>query len=155
MISIQQVAQSRSVVNSTSRTRLTASQGEYISTTHVLVSHPCFSTVAERKAHDNCLKVKTEYDPRNPTLSLVASYDGEYDDVGFTISVYACRPLSWGEGPTKLPFHEVVSFSSVRVRSERTERSVVCRSVHLQVRWWSSSPANIHAEPAVPPANIL
>ncbi|KAH8103263.1 hypothetical protein BXZ70DRAFT_888986, partial [Cristinia sonorae] len=40
----------------------------------------------------------------NPDLALVCSYDGEYDDVGFTVTVYSSIPASWVEDSVKLPY---------------------------------------------------
>lgn len=46
---------------------------------------------------------------REGPLSLIASYDGESEEVGFTITVFSTIPsLSWDETPTKLPFSHAV-----------------------------------------------
>ena len=46
---------------------------------------------------------------REGSLSLVASYDGEAEEVGFTITAFSTIPsLSWDETPTKLPFSHKV-----------------------------------------------
>lgn len=41
-------------------------------------------------------------------LSLVASYDGDDDNVGFTIDAYASIPISWIKETTALPYNEKV-----------------------------------------------
>lgn len=42
-------------------------------------------------------------------MSLIASYDGEAEEVGFTITVFSTlSSLSWDETPTKLPFSHKV-----------------------------------------------
>jgi len=52
-------------------------------------------------------------------LAIVASYDGEYQNVAFTVSVYSSTQYSWIQDPIKLPFSEKVGlyhmFSSLRV----------------------------------------
>lgn len=46
---------------------------------------------------------------RDGSLSLIASYDGEAEEVGFTITAFSTIPsLSWDETPTKLPFSHKV-----------------------------------------------
>ena len=43
------------------------------------------------------------------SLSLIASYDGEAGEVGFTITTFSTIPsLAWDETPTKLPFSHKV-----------------------------------------------
>jgi len=43
------------------------------------------------------------------SLSLIASYDGEAEELGFTITVFSTiSSLSWDETPTKLPFSHKV-----------------------------------------------
>jgi len=46
---------------------------------------------------------------REGSLSLIASYDGDAEEVGFTITALSTIPsLSWDETPTGLPFcHKV------------------------------------------------
>ena len=43
------------------------------------------------------------------TISLNASYDGPFDDVGFTVTAYSCLTMRWDETPRKLPFDLRVS----------------------------------------------
>jgi len=46
---------------------------------------------------------------REGSLSLIASHDGETDEVGFTITAFSTTSsLSWDETPTKLPFSHKV-----------------------------------------------
>lgn len=51
----------------------------------------------------------SEEEIREGSLSLIASYDGEAEEVGFTITAFSTIPsLSWDETPTKLPFSHKV-----------------------------------------------
>ena len=43
------------------------------------------------------------------TISLNASYDGPFDDVGFTVTAYSRLTMRWDETPRKLPFDLRVS----------------------------------------------
>ena len=43
------------------------------------------------------------------TISLNASYDGPFDDVGFTVTAYSCLTMRWDETPRKLSFDLRVS----------------------------------------------
>lgn len=53
-------------------------------------------------------RVSTE-EIREGSLSLIASYDGEAEEVGFTITAFSTIPsLSWDETPAKLPFSHKV-----------------------------------------------
>jgi len=46
---------------------------------------------------------------REGSLSLIASYDGDAEEVGFTITALSTIPsLSWDETPTRLPFSHKV-----------------------------------------------
>lgn len=46
---------------------------------------------------------------RKGSLSLIASYDGEAGEAGFTITTFSTVPsLAWDETPTKLPFSHKV-----------------------------------------------
>ncbi|EKM60408.1 uncharacterized protein PHACADRAFT_167770 [Phanerochaete carnosa HHB-10118-sp] len=45
----------------------------------------------------------------DPSLSLVASYDGPYDDVGFTVMVYSSFPVSWNTEMNVLAYSEKVA----------------------------------------------
>ena len=46
---------------------------------------------------------------REGSLSLIASYDGGAEEVGFTVTTFSTIPsLSWDETPTKLPFSHKV-----------------------------------------------
>ena len=38
------------------------------------------------------------------TISLNASYDGPFDDIGFTVTAYSRLTMRWDETPRKLPF---------------------------------------------------
>ncbi|KAJ3487156.1 hypothetical protein NLI96_g3727 [Meripilus lineatus] len=69
-------------------------KGAYISSTHVLV--------------------KASISRFFPVLSLVASYDGDDDNVGFTIDAYASIPISWIKETTALPYNEKVMGSFTR-----------------------------------------
>ncbi|KAI9441524.1 hypothetical protein H4582DRAFT_2055412 [Lactarius indigo] len=66
-------------------------QGVYTDNTHVLVrvTVPPFDT--------------------SGTISLNASYDGPFDDVGFTITAYSQLTMRWDETPRRLPFDHRVS----------------------------------------------
>jgi hypothetical protein len=62
---------------------------------------------------DGCVQVQaTPQEIKEGALSLIASYDGDLEDVGFTLTVYSTNvSLSWDELPTKLPFcHKVLVF---------------------------------------------
>lgn len=43
------------------------------------------------------------------TISLNASYDGPFDDAGFTVTAYSCLTMRWDETPRKLPYDLRVS----------------------------------------------
>ena len=43
------------------------------------------------------------------TISLNASYDGPFDDVGFTVTAYSRLTMRWDETPRRLPFDLRVS----------------------------------------------
>ncbi len=80
----------------------------------------------------------------SPVLNLVASYDGELEDVGFTINAFASVPLSWVEEVAPFPFNEKVcdrdSLTFVQVFY------ILCRSqVHLQVRPREEIPFTPHS----------
>jgi hypothetical protein len=57
-----------------------------------------------------CLQARVSAEEiREGSLSLVASYDGEVEEVGFTITAFSTiSSLSWDETPTKLPFSHKV-----------------------------------------------
>ena len=38
------------------------------------------------------------------TISLNASYDGPFDDIGFTVTAYSRLTMRWDETPRKLPY---------------------------------------------------
>ena len=44
----------------------------------------------------------------DPSLSLVASYDGPYDEVGFTVIAYSSSPISWKTELNALAYNEKV-----------------------------------------------
>ncbi|KAI0070564.1 cysteine proteinase [Panus rudis PR-1116 ss-1] len=64
-------------------------KGAYTNSTHVLV--------------------KSRVSLDSPELSITASYDGNYDNVGFTITAYSNRPLSWVRETVYLPYTEKIS----------------------------------------------
>lgn len=66
-------------------------QGVYTDNTHVLV------------------RVIVPPSDASGTLSLSASYDGPFDDVGFTVTAYSRLTMRWDETPRKLPFDLRVS----------------------------------------------
>ncbi|KAI9465176.1 hypothetical protein BJY52DRAFT_668504 [Lactarius psammicola] len=66
-------------------------QGVYTNNTHVLV------------------RVTVPSSDASGTISLSASYDGPFDDVGFTVTAYSRLTMHWDEAPWKLPFDLRVS----------------------------------------------
>ncbi|KAH9067737.1 hypothetical protein EDB87DRAFT_1678124 [Lactarius vividus] len=66
-------------------------QGVYTDNTHVLV------------------RVTVPPSDASGTISLNASYDGPFDDVGFTVTAYSRLTLRWDETPRRLPFDLRVS----------------------------------------------
>ena len=78
--------------------------GESLRVGSDLVRGPCagFSPYLQARA-------STE-EIREGSLSLIASYDGEAEEVGFTITVFSTvSSLSWDETSTKLPFSHKAS----------------------------------------------
>jgi hypothetical protein len=60
----------------------------------------------------------TPQEIKEGSLSLIASYDGDLEDVGFTLDVYSTvANVSWDESPNKLPFfHKVLNVSNMKKR---------------------------------------
>ncbi|GBE80774.1 Calpain-like protease palB/RIM13 [Sparassis crispa] len=63
-------------------------QGEYSTGMHVLV--------------------KTQLSTSTTILSLVASYDGDFEDVGFTVTAYSNVALSWIEDSSNAPYSKQI-----------------------------------------------
>ncbi|CAL1711572.1 unnamed protein product [Somion occarium] len=59
-------------------------KGSYTNSTHILVKARCSSL--------------------SPELLVVASYDGDYDDVGFTVTIYSSTSASWVRDAISLPY---------------------------------------------------
>ena len=55
-------------------------------------------------------QVKGSISQLSPVLNLVASYDGEASEVGFTINAFASLPISWVEDMASFPFKEKVDY---------------------------------------------
>ena len=70
------------------------------------------------KANGFQVKVKTSHaeDP----WTIVASYEGEREDVGFTLTAYSHRKASWVHAPTKLLYSKDVSHCSGLQKREVT-----------------------------------
>ncbi|KAI0338367.1 cysteine proteinase [Trametopsis cervina] len=62
-------------------------KGSFTNNTHVLTKMRCLSC----------------------TLDIAASYDGAYDDVGFTLTVYSSAAISWSSAPPVLPYNQKTS----------------------------------------------
>jgi calpain-7 len=68
--------------------------------------------------------VKCEVSSLDGTLSILASYDGAFEDVGFTISVYSTVAVSWDERIPKGPFTSKVNRVECKKKFSRIQRQV-------------------------------
>jgi len=89
------------------------SQGSFTNSTHVLVSArgSCRTRLEDSYVgFSSYLQAQVSAEEiRDGSLSLIASYDGEAEEVGFTITAFSTIPsVSWDETPTKLPFSHKV-----------------------------------------------
>lgn len=98
--------------------------------------------------------MKAEYSSRDPTLSIIASYDGEYNDVGFTISAFSCSPLTWRAQPAKMLFYESVSTRGIIFDSAFNRCFADSRNIHDEECGGQSHAAHIHAQSSVSPTYI-
>ena len=83
------------------------------------------------KADGFQVKVKTSHaeDP----WTVVASYEGEREDVGFTLTVYSHRKASWVHAPTKLLYSKDVSLRlGLQKREARPTPYTGRRRVHAE-----------------------
>lgn len=101
---------------------------------------------------------------REGSLSLIASCDGEAEEVGFTVTAFSTiSSLSWDETPTKLPFsHKVriplsppslLSPGQMTCHRRASPRKTGRWNVHQQERRWELHEPVIHEEPTVPSAD--
>ena len=85
------------------------------------------------KADGFQVKVKTSH--VEDSWTIVASYEGEREDVGFTLTVYSHRKASWVHAPTKLLYSKDVSHrSGLRKREATPNPYTGRRRVHAQDR---------------------
>jgi hypothetical protein len=110
-------------------------QGVYTDNPHVLVRTITQGKAAPKTDIDVKVRVTVPPSDASSTISLNASYDGPFDDVGFTVTAYSRLTMRWDETPRKLPFDLRVSGCSVSQDIRR-----------------KSHPVHVHAKPAVPPA---
>jgi calpain-7 len=54
-------------------------------------------------------QVCTEATADSEALSILASYDGPFEEVGYTVNVYASTSISWDKTVPKAPFTQKVS----------------------------------------------
>ena len=71
------------------------------------------------------IKVRSQVSPLDGALSILASYDGAFEDIGFTIAVYSAVAVSWDKPIPRAPFTIKVN------QAECRKRKVL--HVHLQV----------------------
>jgi hypothetical protein len=61
--------------------------------------------------HVLTFQAKIQVSPSEGVLSIIASYDGAYEHVGFTIVAYSTVPVSWDKNIPKAPFTTEVSLA--------------------------------------------
>lgn len=74
------------------------------------ISQQKIDQIAETGSFTNSVHILarvTAEEIREGSLSLIASYDGEAEEVGFTVNVFSTiSSLSWDETPARLPFSQ-------------------------------------------------
>ena len=58
-------------------------------------------------------QTRVTLDKHAKQISIVASYDGDYEDVPFTVQVYSNDEVQWVATPSRLVFSQNVSVSVV------------------------------------------
>ena len=98
-------------------------------------------------------QVKARVSSANPDLSLVCSYDGEYDDVGFTVTVYSSSSAAWVEETVKRPYAKTVSvFFFITISYSRSHSSCAITGqwcFHLEDSRRQPFTPIIHGQPTI------
>ena len=66
-------------------------------------------------------QAKTSVSSTDDLVTLVASYEGEREDVGFTLTVYSNCQASWMHSPQKLLYSKEVPDPSPPAADERAD----------------------------------
>ena len=83
-------------------------QGSYTSSTHTLVSE-VVGSLWWTKFLQPTPQTRVTLDKHAKQISIVASYDGDYEDVPFTVQVYSNDEVQWVATPSRLIFSQNVS----------------------------------------------
>ncbi|OCH90567.1 cysteine proteinase [Obba rivulosa] len=82
-------------------------------------------------------KVKLRPETGQSTLSVITSYDGAYDEVGFTVTIYSHIPLSWVQESTSTKYSQQIDDSISRRNAggnQTFSTFLVNPQYHLRIR---------------------